>query len=195
MPWPPALQLEVAVEVADDRYRLLRALVGRRLGVAAEAVAVQRAPCPACGGPHGRPVVPGTGLHVGVAAAGPVVAAAVAAAPVGVDVERVAAAGFAGFADVALHPAEHVPRDAVDAARTWVRKEAALKAAGVGLLVDPAAVRVAAPDGPARLLAWPRRPPGVRDGYLPLPRPGDVLLADVAAPAGFAAAVAVLPAR
>lgn len=153
------------------------------------------APCPRCGGPHGRPVVvPGLMMpHVSLAAAGPLVAVAVTdAGPVGVDVERVLRAGSPGFLDVALHPDEDLPDGPEAAARLWVRKEAVLKAAGVGLLVDPADVLLSAPEEPARLLDWPRRPAGVDRAYLPLPRPADVLLADVEAPAGYAAAVAVV---
>lgn len=44
--------------------------------------------CPDCDRPHGKPIVPGTGLHVSVSHSGDLVAVAVtAAAPVGIDVE------------------------------------------------------------------------------------------------------------
>jgi len=44
--------------------------------------------CPDCARAHGKPLVPGTGLHVSVSHAGDLVAVAVtAAAPVGIDVE------------------------------------------------------------------------------------------------------------
>jgi phosphopantetheinyl transferase len=60
----------------------------------------------------------------------------------------------------------------------WARKEALLKAYGLGLAVDPASVRLD-PDG---IAAWPSTHP----------RPGAVRWHDVDLP-GYAAVVAVLP--
>ncbi len=58
--------------------------------------------------------------------------------------------GFAGFDTVATHPSER-SADLDDRARavSWVRKEAALKALGVGFVVDPASLDDAA-AGPSR---------------------------------------------
>ncbi|MBI4944090.1 MAG: 4'-phosphopantetheinyl transferase superfamily protein [Actinobacteria bacterium] len=213
--------IDVLVVAADDAYAVLADAVARRLGVAADDVRFGRAPCPACGGPHGRPVVvlpvgaPDDGRphpHVSVASSGGVVAVAVGrSGPVGVDVEQAAAVGFAGFADVALHPGERVaavrPGEALDPAdpgarpalvaraRLWARKEAALKAAGVGLLVAPSDVVVTGADEPARLVRWPRRPVRARHGGgVTLPPAGDVVLRDVPAPMGTIACLAHLPA-
>jgi 4'-phosphopantetheinyl transferase len=113
---------------------------------------------------------------VSVSRAGEVSLVAVTdAGPVGVDVEGVGAARFTGFADVALHPDEDVTTDPT---RAWVRKEALLKACGLGLAVDPRHLGL---DGTA-LVAWES----------PLEGPGTVWLRDVDV-SGHIAAVAVLP--
>ena len=197
---PGRLGVRVVVAEAHDAYALLREVVAERTGAAAHSLLVARDPCPSCGGPHGRPVlrgVPGTAVQpfVSVASSGPVVAVAVSASwPVGVDVESFEGTGFAGFRDVALHPDEHEHvRGAAARATVWARKEAVLKAAGVGLLVDPATVVVSRPGSRAALVDWPREPHRVRrPEYLPLPDPAHVRLVDVEAPAGYAAAVAVV---
>jgi 4'-phosphopantetheinyl transferase len=105
------------------------------------------------------------------------VAAITDAGPVGVDVEAEGAADFAGFEDVALHPSERAtpPNDPT---RVWVRKEALLKAYGLGLAVDPSEVGLD-DDG---LAMWDSRHRS----------PGAVWLRDLAMP-GHAVAVAVLP--
>ncbi|MFN0281786.1 MAG: 4'-phosphopantetheinyl transferase family protein [Kineosporiaceae bacterium] len=187
--------VSVLVVRAPDATAALRGLVARHRGTTPDSVHVSRAACPSCGGPHGRPVV-GAGPDVSLARSGPVVAVALSDdGPVGIDVEEVARTAFAGFPAVALHADE---RRAVEAgglearARTWVRKEAALKAAGVGLVVDPTTVVVTAPDAPAGLVRWPRRPPRLLRSALPLPAPADVALADVPAPDGWVACVGAL---
>jgi 4'-phosphopantetheinyl transferase len=101
------------------------------------------------------------------------------AGPVGVDVEAEGAADFAGFADVALHLGERATNP-VDPTRVWVRKEALLKAHGLGLVVDPSDVGL----DDDRLVAWDSRHP----------QPRAVWLRDLAVP-GHAMAVAVLPER
>ncbi|HOQ53718.1 MAG TPA: 4'-phosphopantetheinyl transferase superfamily protein, partial [Micropruina sp.] len=107
--------------------------------------------------------------------------------------ERADAAGFDGFAAVALHPAEPVPHDATEATRLWVRKEAVLKALGSGLRLDPRELRLAGcldstganrSSEKPRVLAWPDpRPPSI------------VELCDLDAPAGYLAALAVIGGR
>jgi 4'-phosphopantetheinyl transferase len=87
---------------------------------------------------------------------GLVIVAVSDANPVGVDIEPIDAARFSGFADVALHPAEHA--STVDQqAIVWTRKESLLKATGEGLYVDPRSIRVSHADQPARLLEWSGR--------------------------------------
>jgi 4'-phosphopantetheinyl transferase len=132
----PPYALDVArgpLDVVAGRA-LLRGLAAAQLGVAPEDVPlVQR--CPDCGGPHGRPVVEGSDLHVSLSrcALGTVAVAAWGRA-IGVDVE----------------PRE-LPPERLDAIRSvaggdgvahWTAVEAVLKADGRGLRVDPRRVRV-----------------------------------------------------
>jgi 4'-phosphopantetheinyl transferase len=140
--------------------------------------------CPRCGSDtHGRPLLVATAAarhpaYVSLARAGDLSVAAITdAGPVGVDVEAEGAADFAGFADVALHPGERGTTDS-DPTRAWVRKEALLKAYGLGLAVDPSDVRL--DDG--GLAAWES------EHRLP----GPVWWRDLAVP-GHVAAVALLP--
>lgn len=110
---------------------LVRRLLGEYLDVAPSAVRITRQPCTGCGGPHGRPVVAGaTGVHFSLSHAGDLVAVALAAVPVGVDVEQVPPPHVAGeTAPTALHPGEPaelaaLPEAARPAAfaRCWTRK-------------------------------------------------------------------------
>ena len=139
--------------------------------------------CPRCGSDaHGRPRLLATAAvrrpaFVSLARAGDISVAAITdAGPVGVDVEVEGAADFTGFADVALHPGECATTP-VDPTRAWVRKEALLKAYGLGLAVDPSDIRLD-DDG---LVTWDSRHP----------QPGAVWLRDLAVP-GHVMAVAVL---
>jgi 4'-phosphopantetheinyl transferase len=149
--------------------------------------------CGQCGKPHGKPVVSGGNLEFSVAHSGDVVAVAVAAAPVGVDVEqlegrprvlgggdpttlaRVVLAEQERAALAAVHPSGRAHAFLV----AWTRKEAVTKAKGDGLRVPFGAV-VVATDAP-RLVAWP---------YPQDPR--GVSLFDLDAPPGYVAALAVL---
>ena len=109
--------------------RLAAELTGDEPG-AVDLVAV----CPDCGGPHGRPELPGTGLHLSLTRRDDVIVAAAWDAPIGVDIER--------------DPPTPAALDAIsrltgDAALTrWTRVEAVLKADGRGLRVDPGAVEL-----------------------------------------------------
>ncbi|HEV7203842.1 MAG TPA: 4'-phosphopantetheinyl transferase superfamily protein [Jatrophihabitans sp.] len=165
---------------------LLRTLVARATGRPAEGIAFERN-CPVCGGTdHGRPRVVGdAATFTSVAHAGDVVVAAVARAPLGVDVERVDAARFGGFDAVALTPLEGAQLAALGPgarpgarAALWVRKEALLKRHELGLTRDPRSVGIGLGE-PARVLDDPVAP-GER-----------VALVDLAVAAGYRAALAV----
>jgi len=159
---------ELRVEAERRRYvaahALLRLVVAETTGRSAYDLAFDST-CPACGGPHGKPVLADAGQggpHVSLSHAGDrVVVAVTRAGPVGVDVERHDATLFDGFDDIALSTAERAGiarlptrRLAAARARSWVRKEAILKATGHGLTVPLSDVEVSAPNEPARLLAW-----------------------------------------
>ena len=97
-------------------------------------------PCHRCGGPHGPVLVSGAPFVASISYAGSLAVVAVAdsgqAAAIGVDAEpaedaRRDAAGLGGV----LGPGEA-------SVRSWTRVEAALKADGRGVRVEPASVRI-----------------------------------------------------
>lgn len=117
----------------------------RRAEVLAElGVAAVTHECARCGATdHGRPRPLGAeggdlDLGLSLARAGDLVLAAVADGPVGVDLEPL---GGAAAREVTMHPSERG-----DPLRAWVRKEALLKATGLGLLVAPESFWIG-PDG------------------------------------------------
>jgi 4'-phosphopantetheinyl transferase len=133
-------------------HLLLRGLLGRRLGRPPEQLRLRRAPCPACGGPHGRPELdPGDGdgeqratpLHFSLSHAGGVVLVALADRPVGVDVESWPTEATVSAVAPTLPVAERAAIAAASRrarraafARAWARLEAYLKAVGTGIAVD-----------------------------------------------------------
>ena len=179
-------------------HALFRLLAAWQLGLGPESAAILevRRTCAGCGSTkHGKPAIDGAGLSLSrshgmvMAAAGP------AGCALGVDIEKVPTAVFAGFDDFAVAPTEgNGPGSAGftdagftesgfsdgDRIRLWVLKEALLKAAGLGLAIDPSAVRlVPAGDG------------GMLGAHSPGNPAVDGLLAcAVPAPCGYAAAVA-----
>ncbi|MFD5395909.1 4'-phosphopantetheinyl transferase family protein [Streptomyces sp. NPDC127097] len=135
---------------AEDRntylvtHVALRMLLGGRLGAEPARVPLDRAPCLTCGGPHGRPVVRGNPVHFSLSHTGHLGLIALAAVPVGVDIEAVPAAGTVDGVATALHPKEAAELTVCQEeergaafARVWVRKEAYLKGLGIGLGRDP----------------------------------------------------------
>jgi 4'-phosphopantetheinyl transferase len=154
---------------AEDRDRfalgaaLLRALAGASAGVAPAAVAVERT-CPRCGQPHGRPRLPGCDLHATVTHSGQIAAAAITAAGrVGIDVELIAGDDPAPLAEAIRAPGEARALSPREFHIIWTRKEAVLKATGVGLELAMSRVRVSAAERPPALLAYDGcKPPPAR---------------------------------
>jgi 4'-phosphopantetheinyl transferase len=174
---------------SEDRARFLvgcalaKTLVARAVGAEPETIRFDRS-CPWCGKLHGKPRLPGGGVAFSVSHSGELVGVALSPeAPVGLDVERVREAAVV---EAALAPVEAAAvADAADPARAfavcWTRKEAATKAVGAGLRLEPGDVVVSAPGERARLLSWPAPP-----------RPEEVTLFDLAARPDHVAALAVL---
>ncbi|MCB5165676.1 4'-phosphopantetheinyl transferase superfamily protein [Streptomyces bambusae] len=162
-------------------HTALRVLLGARLGIAPAEVRYRRESCPCCGEPHGRPAldVPGTGVHFSLSHSGDLVLLALAATPVGVDVQLTGTASEADDVAGVLHPREEAelaacPRASRAAAfaRAWVRKEAYLKGLGTGLARSPSLDYVGTTPTP------PPGPPGWH-------------LTDLTVPPAYTAAVAV----
>ncbi|MGX1880792.1 4'-phosphopantetheinyl transferase family protein [Streptomyces sp. NPDC055287] len=156
----------------------LRTLLGAWLGREPGAVRLHREPCPSCGGPHGRPATADGPVHFSLSHSGNVALLACAAVPVGVDVEALPRPGVVREVAGDLHPRETAELSAVPEAgrpaafaRVWARKEAYLKGLGTGL------------SRGLSLDYLGTRPVAVN--------PVGWLIGDVAAPDGFAAAVAV----
>jgi len=132
---------------------LARRAVADVAGCGAAQVRFDRT-CPGCTEQHGRPTLPDLpGIHVSLTRTVDLVAVAVTrAVSVGVDVESLDATDFPGFSGTALHPDERPTQEAsVDEqseqrARAWTRKEACLKALGIGLRTDPTQLTTP-PDG------------------------------------------------
>jgi 4'-phosphopantetheinyl transferase len=159
----------VAFQRDDDRARFLaahalaRVMVARQFGIAPAAVRLTQR-CPRCGGPHGQPAITlpdGIGIppRITWSHAGGLALVATSADPVGIDAEPRGAAR-PGVADVALSGREQaelarfrIEDRMLALTRWWVRKEAILKAAGVGFDVDPVLLEVTSPDLPPAVVS------------------------------------------
>jgi 4'-phosphopantetheinyl transferase len=145
-----ARQIALAMLSNDERYRyratpearrdsflcgrlILRRLVSELTGVGPSEVQLS-AHCPDCGGPHGRPVAAGTGLHLSLTHGADAVVAAASDRPVGIDLEASspAAAVLVDIRSLTGHAS----------LQRWTQTEAILKADGRGLRVDPAHVMI-----------------------------------------------------
>jgi 4'-phosphopantetheinyl transferase len=147
-----------AVESDRERFTLGAAVVrlaaGPVLGIDPERLEVDRR-CSGCGGPHGRPRIVGSGLHVSVSHSADRVAVAVTSvAPVGIDVEHVTELDTADLSRKVLGPSE-VAVGTRDFLRCWTRKESVVKATGSGLATRLPDVVVSRPSSPARLVSCP----------------------------------------
>ena len=176
-------------QFAADRDRsllgavLLRIAAARHLGGRPADVAVDRT-CGRCGAQHGRPRLPGSGLHASVSHSGDVVGVALTrAGPVGIDIEAVREIDFAAVAESVCTPAERPDvRTAADFYSFWTRKEAVLKATGDGLARPMTDLHVTPPGSAPALL-------GLCNGAPPA-----CYLADISVADGYQGCVAVLTA-
>jgi 4'-phosphopantetheinyl transferase len=184
----------------EDRERFLvgcalaKTVIAAYTGQRPADVAFDRT-CAQCGKPHGKPVIRGGGLEHSVAHSGDLIVVAVAAAPIGVDVEqlegrprRLGGGDLEALARLVLADSERAALAAVHPSaqdRTflvaWTRKEAVTKAMGDGLGVPFGDVVIAGARGAPRLAAWPYSQP-----------PQRVSLIDLEADTGYVAALAVI---
>lgn len=151
----------------------LRMLLGGCLGVDPARVPLDRAPCPLCDGRHGRPVVRDNPVHFSLSHTGRLGLIALAAVPVGVDIEAVPGSGTVAGVATALHPEEAAELMAcrerergVAFARVWGRKEAYLKGLGTGLGRDPSLDYLGtAARGAVQPYGWQIEDVAVGDGH------------------------------
>ncbi|MFC9126637.1 4'-phosphopantetheinyl transferase family protein [Streptomyces sp. NPDC057099] len=157
-----------ALRRASDRdgYRVahvcLRLLLGAYLQVEPPDVTFVRLPCPVCGGPHGRPDVPGVPLCFSLSRTDGLFLLAFADTAVGADIERLPDPDTVAALTETLHPREAdelavCPADLRPAAfaRAWTRKEAYLKGLGTGLARDPRLDHLGTcARGPRRIPGW-----------------------------------------
>ncbi|MFF9058324.1 4'-phosphopantetheinyl transferase family protein [Streptomyces sp. NPDC014882] len=192
---------EATVRPADKARFLVgcalsRIALGELLGVPPADVPLRRV-CPRCGGPHGKVRLavpegsPYADVDFSVTHSGEVVGVAVCrGAAVGLDVEDggvaldVDAAARAALGDGELRALYAGPPAGRRTAflRTWTRKEAVLKALGVGLHAPLRELELSPPDAAPAVLGWPER----------LGRRPGTSLTDLTVAGTHAAAVAVL---
>ncbi|WP_314223174.1 4'-phosphopantetheinyl transferase family protein [Streptomyces zaehneri] len=157
---------------------LSRLVLGELLGLPPADVPLRRV-CPRCGGPHGKVhlapppdgpsgTLPAYGCSVtfSVTHSGALVGVAVCrGGEVGLDVEEshgdmdIDSAARVALSDVELAALYARPAAERQPAflRVWTRKEAVLKALGVGLGVPLRELEVSGPEQPPEVLAWPDR--------------------------------------
>ena len=140
-----------------DSPGVVRAALARHLSVPPDEVGLEHEP-------SGRPLVVGGRIEVSVSHTHDLVLVAVGSGQrIGIDVELLRdgpwrllpehALTRRELADLEARPPEHRTETLL---RYWVRKEALLKAAGVGLAVDPRTVEVSSPTEAPRVLSLPR---------------------------------------
>lgn len=161
-------------------WALARRIIGSRLDMEPSSLHIRRW-CQICrSDDHGKPRKVGD-LHYSLSHSANRVAVAVTdGGQVGVDIERVSE--VSGIERYVLHPDEVLPEHSSDLLRYWVRKEAVLKATGVGLSVSMSSLRVSAPTEVPAVLEYPDRDLA----------PSEISLHDVDVGSGYLASVAVL---
>ena len=181
---------EACLSEADRReyviaHAALHCIVGDRIGVAPSQVAWKL-------GPHGKPHLSGPERRVeaNLSHSDDFCMIAVSASrPVGVDIQRLASDSTAAALARRYFPPQEVrlvlaAEDAAEQravfARLWARKEALVKAAGSRLIPG---------------LAAPAHGPGPLTVHQPAVSPDPVRVADLEAPTGYCAAVALIGAE
>lgn len=164
-------------------HAALRVVAARRLGVPPASLRWSI-------GPHGKPHLPGTGLELSLTHAGDWGMVAAGPHPLGVDLEAIAPERASpAMIRMVTSPTERAtfatlpaPAHAVAFFRLWVRKEAVIKALGVGLSrpLDTVTVPLDADAPPHGVVLDPAPSPAVR-----------WWLWDVPAPTGHLAALVV----
>lgn len=135
-----------------DRHRfiighgLLRHVLGQRLDLSPEAIRFAR-------GPHGKPYIAETRLHFNFSDTKDAILIALSeGAELGVDVETMArsvdhmAVGEHYFTSEEVADIRETPEPKRRFLELWTRKEAVLKASGVGIMDDLKVLRVNAPE-------------------------------------------------
>lgn len=124
---------------ADDRdsfraAHLLARACAVRIGLVYEDIELRQW-CPTCGGDHGVPWFPAApDVHVSIAHTRGAVIAAVSSTAIGVDIEAVRALRLSDLDPVlSVDETAWLRSHPDDAIRIWCRKEAAVKASGVGV--------------------------------------------------------------
>ncbi|WP_327258032.1 4'-phosphopantetheinyl transferase family protein [Streptomyces sp. NBC_01244] len=154
---------QVAARYAGAHAALRRILAGY-LGVPPEQIELGRQPCPRCADPlHGRPRIdwPPTDLDFNLSRSGALWLVAVAAGhQVGTDIEDGRTVDVEGSSVIVLTGAElaHLRAQPDERRRQevflrcWTRKEAVVKASGVGIAADLGSIDVRpATDGPVHV--------------------------------------------
>lgn len=136
---------------AVERHRYIamhvavRRILADYLELAPHEVVFRRAPCPSCGGPHGRPEIrlEESSLHFSISRRAGRGLLAVASVPVGADIEVLAAPEIVAEVSSLFHRDERAEIESTPLSnRTavfstiWARKEALLKGMGAGITVD-----------------------------------------------------------
>lgn len=147
------LERAARFRLLDDRRRfvigvvLSRLVIGELIGILPSQVVIDRK-CYQCGQPHGKPKT--RDVEFSVSHSGPYVMVGVAPFPIGIDIEEITThEESAQLFDIVLTDGERQwisskPADlrAHDFTTLWVRKEAVLKATGIGLMHSMTEVEV-----------------------------------------------------
>jgi len=161
----------------------LRVLLARHTSLSPQDLTFARESCASCGGPHGRPVLtdPG-GIEFSLSHSGHLTLVAIAHDRVGVDIEGLPDLRTVREVAPSLHQLEQIEVEQAGSggasnhfARIWTRKEAYLKALGIGLSLGLADPYVGVSNPGAHPVGWS--------------------IADLGAPRGFRAATAIFNCR